>query len=56
MMTMTILRNKFVTAQEYFGKDISITVHGLEHCRSDLETTEKANPDGQADVFLRTMG
>ncbi len=44
------------TIKEHFGKDIPIIVHGLEYTRSDLEATEKANPDGQAAAFFDAMG
>lgn len=44
------------TIKEHFGKDIPIIVHGLEYTESDLDATEKANPDGQAAAFFDTMG
>lgn len=41
--------------KEHFGKDIPIIIHGLEYAWYDLEATEKANPDGQADIFFKAM-
>ena len=39
----------------HFGKDLPIIIHGLEYCWYDLEATQKANPDGQADTFFKAM-
>ncbi len=41
--------------KQHFGKDIPIIIHGLEYAWYDLEATEKANTNGQADVFLKAM-
>ncbi len=43
------------TVKAHFGKDLPIIIHGLEYCWFDLEATKKANPDGQADTFLKAM-
>lgn len=43
------------TIKEHFGKDIPIIVHGLEYAWYDIEATKKANPQGQAEAFLRAM-
>ena len=39
----------------HFGKEVPIIIHGLEYAWYDLEATEKANPNGQADVFINAM-
>ena len=41
--------------KEQFGKDIPIIVHELEYYDLICEVTKKANPNGQADVFLKAM-
>ena len=41
--------------KEHFGKPIPIIVHGLEYAWFDIEATKNANPNGEADVFLRAM-
>ena len=41
--------------KEHFGKEIPVIVHGLEYAWYDLEATAKANPNGQADIFLKAM-
>ena len=41
--------------KEHFGKELPIIIHGLEYAWYDLEATQKANPDGQADTFLKAM-
>ena len=41
--------------KEHFEKDLPIIIHGLEYAWYDIEATEKANPNGQADVFLEAM-
>lgn len=38
---------------EQFGKPLPIIVHGLEYAWYDIEATKKANPNGEADVFLK---
>lgn len=43
------------TIKEPFGKELPIIIHGLEYAWFDLEATEKANPNGQADTFLKAM-
>ena len=41
--------------KEHFGKELPIIIHGLEYAWYDLEATQKANPDDQADTFLKAM-
>ncbi len=41
--------------KEHFGKELPIIVHGLEYAWYDIEATEKANPNGEADTFLKAM-
>lgn len=41
--------------KEQFGKEIPIIVHGLEYAWYDIEATKTANPNGEADVFLKAM-
>lgn len=41
--------------KEHFGKELPIIIHGLEYAWYDLEATEKANPNGQADIYLKAM-
>ena len=36
-----------------FGKKLPIIVHGLEYAWYDIEATKNANPNGEADVFLK---
>ncbi len=43
------------TIKQHFGKEIPIIIHGLEYAWYDLEATEKANSNGQADTFLKAM-
>lgn len=43
------------TIKEHFGKELPIIIHGLEYAWFDIEATEKANPNGQADTFLKAM-
>ncbi len=43
------------TIKERFGKELPIIIHGLEYAWFDLEATEKANPNGQADTFFKAM-
>ncbi len=38
-----------------FGKKLPIIVHGLEYAWYDVEATKKANPNGEADVFLKAL-
>lgn len=39
--------------KNHFGRPIPIIVHGLEYAWYDIEATKKANPAGEADVFLK---
>lgn len=41
--------------EKKFGKRIPIIIHGLEYAWYDLEATEKANINGEADTFLKAM-
>lgn len=41
--------------EKKFGKRIPIIIHGLEYTQYDIEATQKANINGEADVFLRAM-
>mgnify|MGYP006394511813 CR=1 FL=1 len=41
--------------KEHFGKDLPIIIHGLEYAWFDIEATIKANPNGQAETFLKAM-
>lgn len=43
------------TIKEHFGKELPIIIHGLEYAWFDIEATENANPNGQADTFLKAM-
>ncbi len=38
-----------------FGKSIPIIIHGLEYAWYDIEATQKANPNGEADIFIKAM-
>ena len=38
-----------------FGKKIPIIIHGLEYAWYDIEATQKANPNGEADTFIKAM-
>ncbi len=38
-----------------FGKSMPIIIHGLEYAWYDIEATQKANPNGEADVFIKAM-
>ena len=38
-----------------FGKRIPIIVHGLEYAWYDEEATQKANPNGEAEDFLKAL-
>lgn len=48
------LQNDGVIA-EHFGAPIPIIIHGLEYVWYDIEATKKANPNGEADIFLKAM-
>ncbi len=41
--------------EQRFSKKMPIIVHGLEYAWYDVEATKKANPSGEADVFLTAM-
>lgn len=43
------------TIKAHFGKELPIIIHGLEYAWFDIEATENANPNGQADTFLKAM-
>ncbi|MCH5192211.1 MAG: hypothetical protein J1F23_08620 [Oscillospiraceae bacterium] len=38
-----------------FGKKIPIIIHGLEYAWYDIEATQNANINGEADTFLKAM-
>jgi len=39
----------------HFGKRLPIIIHGLEYAWYDIEATQKANPDGEANTFMTAM-
>ena len=41
--------------EQHFGKEIPIIIHGLEYAWYDIEATQKANPHGEADTFIKAM-
>ncbi len=41
--------------EKQFGKRIPIIIHGLEYAWYDIEATQKANPNGEADSFMTAM-
>ena len=41
--------------EKHSGKKIPIIIHGLEYAWYDIEATQKANPNGEADVFIHAM-
>lgn len=41
--------------KDHFGKEVPVIVHGLEYAWYDFEATKEANPNGEADVFLKAM-
>ena len=41
--------------KEHFGKEIPVIIHGLEYAWYDIEATKNANPDGEADTFIKAM-
>ncbi len=43
----------FISTQ--FKKPIPIIIHGLEYAWYDIEATQKANPNGEADLFIQAM-
>ena len=38
-----------------FGKKLPIIIHGLEYAWYDIEATQNANMNGEADTFLKAM-
>ena len=38
-----------------FGRKIPIIVHGMEYAWYDIEATKKANPNGEAETFLKAL-
>ena len=41
--------------EEHFKKKMPIIIHGLEYAWYEIEATKKANPNGEADVFIQAM-
>lgn len=41
--------------EKKFGRRLPIIIHGLEYAWYDLEATQKANINGEADVFLKAI-
>lgn len=41
--------------REHFGKELPIIIHGFEYAWYDIEATQKANPNGEAETFLKAM-
>ncbi len=41
--------------EKHFGKKIPIIIHGLEYAWYDIEATQKANLNGEADTFIQAM-
>ena len=48
------LQNELFLKSKY-GKQIPIIVHGLEYAWYDIQATRNANPNGEADMFLKAM-
>ena len=40
---------------QQFKKTIPIIIHGLECAWYDMEATQKANPNGEADTYIHAM-
>ena len=40
---------------QQFKKPIPIIIHGLEYAWYDMEATQKANPNGEADTYIKAM-
>jgi hypothetical protein len=38
-----------------FKKPLPIIIHGLECAWYDIEATQKANPNGEADTYINAM-
>lgn len=41
--------------ENHFGKKIPIIIHGLEYPWFDIEATQKANINGEAEIFIAAM-
>ncbi len=41
--------------EQKFGKKIPIIIHGLEYAWYDIEATQKANPNGEANIFIEAL-
>jgi len=41
--------------KNHFGKTLPIIIHGLEYAWFDIEATQKANINGEADTFIQAM-
>ena len=41
--------------EKKFGRKLPIIIHGLEYAWFDIEATQNANINGEADVFLKAM-
>lgn len=41
--------------ENHFGKKLPIIIHGLEYAWYDIEATQKANLNGEADTFMKAM-
>ena len=41
--------------EAHFGKKLPIIIHGLEYAWYDIEATQKANLNGEADTFIQAM-
>ena len=41
--------------EKKFGRKLPIIIHGLEYAWFDIEATQNANINGEADIFLKAM-
>ena len=41
--------------EKKFGRNLPIIIHGLEYAWFDIEATQNANINGEADIFLKAM-
>ncbi|MBQ8281075.1 MAG: hypothetical protein IJZ25_01565, partial [Lachnospiraceae bacterium] len=41
--------------EEKFGRKLPIIIHGLEYAWYDIEATQNANINGEADTFLKAL-
>ena len=41
--------------EKKFGRNLPIIIHGLEYAWYDIEATQNANINGEADIFLKAM-